>query len=394
MRFRGLLVVAAISAWLIGTAGAQAPGAPTGTAASATDSAKISVTLQMLYKDMETTTVEKDGEVEVVASVKVEISGQTKANATVALDIADELSISNRDDVRIKKVYIDNTGTGDRFAAQTSMKSQQRLRFAALEGETSLSATQKIKWVMVFKNNAANAPFSAMAALTIPPSSTILTKDRAELKLKVKSALNVQQLWKDGGAFMWPLGISLIIAIAFGLERLWTLTFAKIDAQAFFAGLSKAMKDGGVEAAIKVCDATRGPVAAVIREGLLRVDQGLDNVEKAIESAGAVEGSFLQRGMVVLASVTSLAPMIGFLGTVWGMVLAFRAIAEAGDVKPSIVADGISQALITTATGLVIAVIVQSVHNFLISRINRIVIDMEETSTLLVDLLIEEGVAK
>ncbi|HRS95931.1 MAG TPA: MotA/TolQ/ExbB proton channel family protein, partial [Candidatus Latescibacteria bacterium] len=104
--------------------------------------------------------------------------------------------------------------------------------------------------------------------------------------------------------------------------------------------------------------------------------------------------SFLQRGMIVIASVTVIAPFFGFLGTVWGMVIAFKAIAEAGDVNPTIVASGISQALITTVGGLIIAIISQSLYNFLLSRINRIVIDMEETSTKLVDLLIEEGMDK
>jgi len=149
-----------------------------------------------------------------------------------------------------------------------------------------------------------------------------------------------------------------------------------------------------VEKAMEVCNATRGPVAAVLREGLLRVKQGIDHVEKAIASAGAVEASFLQRGMIVIASVTVIAPFFGFLGTVWGMVIAFKAIAEAGDVNPTIVASGISQALITTVGGLIIAIISQSLYNFLLSRINRIVIDMEETSTKLVDLLIEEGMDK
>lgn len=388
MRFRAYMVIAAIGLWLVGVAGAQAPAAAP--AAADIDTSRLSVALKIMANGVETSTVEKNAEVEVIATVSVNLPDESTANVLVSLDIADELNIENAEDVHIRQVYLDNAGNGT-FTPQGSTAPRKRLRFVAPEGQTGLVATQVVKWTVAFKNNAAKAPFSATAALTIPPSSDIVTQDRAELELKVRTALNVQQLWQDGGAFMWPLGISLIIAIAFALERLWTLTLAQVDAQKFFQRLSGAMKDGGVAKAIEVCNATRGPVAAVMREGLLRVDQGVSNVEKAIESAGAVEGSFLQRGMVVLASVTTIAPMIGFLGTVWGMVLAFKAIAEAGDVKPSIVADGISQALITTATGLVIAIIVQSLHNFLISRINRIVIDMEETSTLLVDLLIEEG---
>jgi len=351
----------------------------------------LAVSLELNQNGQETSSFEKGAPVTIVATVQVDMPDASgRAIVAVALNLAEDLNIENSDDVLIKRLYIDNTGEGN-FALQSTNAPRGRLSFVTPEGETGIAGTQKIKWDVIFKNNTAASPLTATAAVTIGASSEIVADAKATDVIKVRTALSVQQLWSDGGIFMWPLGLSLILGIAFALERLWTLTWAKIDADKFFDQIATGIRPGSADKAVEVCGITRGPVAAVIREGLLRVNQGVDHVEKAITSAGAVEGSFLQRGMVVLASVTTIAPMMGFLGTVWGMVLAFKSIAEAGDVKPSIVANGISQALITTATGLVIAIIVQTFHNFLISRINRIIIDMEETSTKLVDLLIEQG---
>ena len=116
----------------------------------------------------------------------------------------------------------------------------------------------------------------------------------------------------------------------------------------FFAQIQEALKQGGPEAAAEVCSNTQGPVASVLHAGLLRIDRGLDHVEKAITESGAVEMAFLERGMVWLSTVANIAPLLGFLGTVSGMISAFESIAAAGDVEPSIVASGISEALITT----------------------------------------------
>jgi biopolymer transport protein ExbB len=126
----------------------------------------------------------------------------------------------------------------------------------------------------------------------------------------------------------------------------------------------------------------------------MRVDRGLEQVEKAIENAGTIEMSFLERGLVWLATVANVAPMLGFLGTVSGMISAFAAIAEAGDVNATIVASGISEALITTASGLAIAIPIQAAHNYFVSRVDRLVIDMEESANDLIDYLIEMEMEK
>jgi biopolymer transport protein ExbB len=388
---RNVFTIAAVSALLFGLASAQTKAPAQAAPAASTDTAKVQVSIAVEQEGNEVATIEKGKVAEIVATVRVNLPGVKSANVQVVADISDQLNIENEADVKVKALYIDN---GSGFALQPTASVRPRLGFLAPEGQTGITGTQRVKWVLDFVSIAPRAPLSVNAAAVIPPSNDIVGQARAEQILKVVSALTVQQLWVDGGIFMWPLGFCLIIGVAFALERLFSLSLAQINAPAFFAKLAAGMKEGGIEASIAVCNKTRGPVPAVLREGLLRVNQGIDHVEKAIASAGAVEASFLQRGMVVLASVTTIAPLFGFLGTVWGMVIAFKAIAEAGDVNPTIVAGGISQALITTVGGLIIAIISQSLYNFLLSRINRIVIDMEETSTGLVDLLIEQGMDK
>ena len=201
-------------------------------------------------------------------------------------------------------------------------------------------------------------------------------------------------LIQDGGWAMYPLIVLLVLGIAIAIERLYSLSRAAIDAEAFFNDLEAALKDGGPDQAAELCASTKGPVASVIHAGLLRMHRGIDHVEKAIDNAGAVEMAFLERGMVWLSTVANLAPMIGFLGTVSGMITAFQAIKVAGDVEPSMVAGGISEALITTAAGLVVGIIIQFCHNFFASRIDRIIADMTEHAAAFIDVLAEREVAK
>jgi biopolymer transport protein ExbB len=197
------------------------------------------------------------------------------------------------------------------------------------------------------------------------------------------------QLFNDGGWAMWPIAFLLVFGVAIALERLYTLSQAAIDATGFFEQLEAAMRTGGSKQAAQLCSETQGPVASVIHAGLLRIHRGVDNVEKAVENAGAVQMAFLERGMVWLSTVANLAPMVGFLGTVSGMIGAFQAIKVAGDVEPSLVAGGISEALITTAAGLIVGIIIQFCYNFFASRIDKIIADMQEHTAGFIDVLIE-----
>ncbi len=194
--------------------------------------------------------------------------------------------------------------------------------------------------------------------------------------------------FNEGGNFMWPVLIILILGLAISFERVISLNRADINTRKFIVSVKGALDDGGVSAAEEVCANTRGPVASVFQAGLLRVDEGIDAVEKAVVSYGSIEMSFLERGLIWLSLFVAIAPMFGFLGTVVGMVQAFDAIEAAGDISPSLVARGIKVALLTTVFGLIVAIILQFFYNYAVSKIDRIVVEMEEASIELIDSLV------
>lgn len=197
------------------------------------------------------------------------------------------------------------------------------------------------------------------------------------------------ELFINGGTFMWPILGLLIVGVGFSFERLWTLTRASVNTRKFLARMHNALKEGGIEGAAAECEKTPGPVASILHAGLSRAEKGLEYVEKAITNAGSLEMAFLERGMIVLTTVIVLAPMLGFTGTVAGMVDAFEAIKIKNDISPAIVAGGISKALLTTLFGLVVAMIIQVFYNYFTSRIDKLIIDMEESSVELMDALVE-----
>ena len=194
--------------------------------------------------------------------------------------------------------------------------------------------------------------------------------------------------FNEGGVWMWPVLICLVIGLAIGIERIITLNLADTNTRKFLARVKTALDEGGVGSALEVCENTRGPVASVFHAGLLRADEGINAVEKAVVSYGSIEMSFLERGLVWLSLFISVAPMLGFLGTVVGMVEAFDAIEQAGDISPSLVARGIKIALLTTVGGLIVAIILQFFYNYAVSKIDRIVVEMEEASVELIDSLV------
>ncbi|MDE2730902.1 MAG: MotA/TolQ/ExbB proton channel family protein [Bacteroidota bacterium] len=194
--------------------------------------------------------------------------------------------------------------------------------------------------------------------------------------------------FNQGGDFMWPVLIILIIGLAIAFERVIQLVLADVNTRKFIVSVKKALDDGGVSAAEAICAETRGPVASVFQAGLLRANEGIDAVEKAVVAYGSIEMSFLERGLVWLSLFIALAPMFGFLGTVIGMVEAFDAIEAAGDISPSLVARGIKIALLTTVFGLIVAIILQFFYNYAVSKIDRIVVEMEEASIELIDSLV------
>jgi biopolymer transport protein ExbB len=199
------------------------------------------------------------------------------------------------------------------------------------------------------------------------------------------------ELFLKGGGFMYPLLIASIIGVAVIIERAVTLSRARTDVRKLMKRVLDALHSKGVDAAAAECERTKGPIAAILHAGLKRAERGTDAVERAIETAGTIETSFLERGLIWLATLATIAPLLGFLGTVSGMIRAFNAIAEAEQVNAKLVASGISEALITTATGLLVAIPMQAFHNFFVAQIDRFIIEMEESTADLVDTLVMLG---
>ncbi|MDD3806474.1 MAG: MotA/TolQ/ExbB proton channel family protein [Candidatus Marinimicrobia bacterium] len=197
------------------------------------------------------------------------------------------------------------------------------------------------------------------------------------------------EFFVKGGPFMyWILGV-FIFGLIIVFERFYSLTAAELRTRSFLKDIERVLREEGPEAARELCEKSSSPVAAIYHEALSRLDQGLERVEKVIDSSGALEMAFLEKNQIWLTTVITLAPMLGFLGTVSGMVSAFDDVAAANDISPAIVASGISEALLTTLFGLVVAVIVSIFQNWFMSRIDKMVIDLEKSSVLLIDVLSE-----
>ena len=193
----------------------------------------------------------------------------------------------------------------------------------------------------------------------------------------------------EGGAgFMALVLICLILGLAIAIERIITLNLAQTNTNKLLGQVEEALKAGDVEKAKDVCRNTRGPVASIFYQGLIRMDQGVENVEKAVTSYGSVQMAQLEKGLSWISLFIGIAPMLGFLGTVIGLIQAFDAIEVAGDISPNLVAGGMKVALITTVGGLVVAIILQLFYNYLISKIDTIVAQMEDASISFVDLLV------
>jgi len=187
----------------------------------------------------------------------------------------------------------------------------------------------------------------------------------------------------------WILGV-FIFGLIIVFERFYSLTAAELRTRSFLKKIETILREEGPETAKEECEKSSSPVAAIYHEALSRMDQGLERVEKVIDSAGALEMAFLEKNQIWLTTVITIAPMLGFIGTVSGMVSAFDDVAAANDISPAIVASGISEALLTTLFGLIVAVIISIFQNWFMSRIDKMVIDLEKSAVTLVDVLSEK----
>jgi biopolymer transport protein ExbB len=202
----------------------------------------------------------------------------------------------------------------------------------------------------------------------------------------------VKKYYIDGGwEFMSLVLITLIFGLAVAIERVITLSLATVNTRKLLGRIEDRIKNRDIEGAREICLSTSGPTAEVLGEGLRRVDDGIEAVESAITSNGSVQVGLLEKGLVWLALFIALAPMLGFLGTVIGMIFAFDTIQASGDIKPDEVAGGIKIALITTVFGLIVAMILQIFYNLITSKVDALTNKMEDATISLIDILIDNG---
>ncbi len=203
-----------------------------------------------------------------------------------------------------------------------------------------------------------------------------------------------QKFIEGGVGFMAFVLVCLILGLALSLERVIYLNLATTNNKKLLLNVEEALAKGGIEAAKEVCRNTRGPVASIFYQGLDRSDEGMEVVEKTVVAYGGVQAGLLEKGLSWMALFIALAPMLGFMGTVIGMIAAFDAIEVAGDISPTLVAGGIKVALITTVAGLIVAMILQIFYNYCLAKIDSIVNSMEDASISLIDILVKHNLKK
>jgi len=233
---------------------------------------------------------------------------------------------------------------------------------------------------------------------TVQQNTTNVVEDQKEQQAqKNEEALHnvLKTKFIEGGPeFMGVILLTLILGLAIALERVIYLTLAQINTKKFIEKVENALNEGGIEAAKEVCRNTRGPIASIYYQGLMHYDQGIDVVERTVSTYGGVQMGLLEKGLTWISLFIALAPMLGFMGTVIGMVQAFDAIEKAGDISPTVVAAGIKVALLTTVFGLIVAIILQLFYNYLVSKVDTLVTQMEDASVTLVDMLYKFNLKK
>ncbi|MGH7502387.1 MAG: MotA/TolQ/ExbB proton channel family protein [Longimicrobiales bacterium] len=199
----------------------------------------------------------------------------------------------------------------------------------------------------------------------------------------------IAQMWRDGGWMMWPLLACAVAGIVIIVWKSVILTTKSSRSKRFLKDVDELIAQRKLREALALARNSDSPAGQILAAGLERSDEGSERVMKAIENVGLIQVSSLERGLVWLATVSNVAPLLGFLGTVMGMIQAFQAIEASGEVEATIVAGGIKVALITTAAGLTIAIPINVMHNYFVTRVDRLVIDMEESAQKMIDAVHE-----
>ena len=236
---------------------------------------------------------------------------------------------------------------------------------------------------------------SANASVVEAATETAPAPAAEEEEVELSFVQTLKQKYIEGDVlWMTPVLICLIIGMALSIERVVYLNLATINTEKFKDDIEAALKSGGADAAKDLARNTRGPIASIYFQGLDRADEGIDIVEKSVISYGGVQNGLLEKGMTWLQLFIALAPMLGFLGTVIGMIQAFDKIVKDGQVSPTTVADGIKVSLLTTVFGLIAAIFLQIFYNYITSKIDSIVNEMEEASISLIDMMLKNKVSK
>ena len=239
-------------------------------------------------------------------------------------------------------------------------------------------------------SNAQDSTDAQEEVSTAAQEESATSKTADEEKLELTFVQTLKQKYIEGDVlWMTPVLICMIIGMALSIERVVYLNLATIDTKKFLNDVDASMKAGGVDAAKELCRNTRGPIASIFYQGLDRSGEGIDMVEKSVVAYGGVQMGNLEKGLSWLQLFIALSPMLGFLGTVIGMIQAFDKIVEDGQVSPTTVADGIKVALLTTVFGLIAAIILQIFYNYITSKIDGLVNEMEDASISLIDMLLK-----
>ena len=249
--------------------------------------------------------------------------------------------------------------------------------------------------IMTFGSVNATTASTSTVATTVVTSIQEETDEAAPAESKGFHQELKKRFMEGGPAFMGIVLLCLILGLAIAIERIIFLSLSTTNTKKLTQNVEEALQSGGVEAAKEICRNTRGPVASIYYQGLDRIEtEGLDAAEKAVVAYGGVQMGQLEKNVSWISLFIAIAPMLGFMGTVIGMIDAFDKIEAAGDMNPSLVAGGIKVALLTTVFGLIVAIILQIFYNYIISKIDSIVNDMEDASISLIDMLILNKVHK
>ncbi len=265
---------------------------------------------------------------------------------------------------------------------------------ALMVGHFSLAMGQEESSIPDFEEIAAqyedNAAVDSMVADDIAQADALAASEdmTSEESEGVYKSLKTKFIEGNAG-FMSLVALALILGLAFCIERIIYLTLSEINSRRLLDDIDEKVAAGDVEGAKTLCRETRGPVASICYQGLLRVGESVENIERSIQSFGQVQVANLEKGCSWITLFIAIAPSLGFLGTVIGMVMAFDQIQQAGDISPTIVADGMKVALITTIFGIIVALILQLFYNFILTKIEMLTAQMEDASVTLMDIIVK-----